>query len=42
MDFKEVVWQSVNWINVAESRDKWFAVVSMAMDVFFLEMWEIS
>ena len=42
MDFKEVAWQSVKWINVAEGRHKQFAVVGMAMNVCFLEMWEIS
>lgn len=42
MGFKEVAWWIVNWINVAEGRHKWLAVVSMAMKVYFLEMWEIS
>jgi hypothetical protein len=41
MDFKEVAWWSVNWMNVAEGRRKLLAVVSMTMKVYFLEMWEI-
>jgi len=28
IDIVEIGWENVNWINVAESRDKWRALVS--------------
>jgi hypothetical protein len=32
MYFKEIRWKGVNWLNLTEHRDKWRAVVKMAMN----------
>jgi hypothetical protein len=37
----KLMWWSVNWINVAEVRVKWPAVLNTAMNVYFHEVWEI-
>jgi sensor domain CHASE-containing protein len=31
--FKEVVWQGEGWIDLAEGKDKWRAVVNVAMNL---------
>jgi len=33
MRFKDVEWEGVNWINLAEDSDKWRAVVNMVMNL---------
>ena len=33
MDHKEIGWQGVNWISLAEDKDKWRAVVKMILRV---------
>jgi hypothetical protein len=30
MDFKEIVWEGKDWINLAEDWDKWQAAIKMA------------
>jgi hypothetical protein len=32
MDFREVRWEGVDWIHLAQDRDQWRAVVKMAMN----------
>jgi hypothetical protein len=32
MDLKEVRWEGVNWINMTQNSDKWWAVVSTVMN----------
>ena len=32
-DFKEIGWASMDWIHLAQDRDKWQAVVNMVMNV---------
>jgi hypothetical protein len=32
MDLKEIGWEHVEWIFVAKDKEKWWAVVSMAMN----------
>jgi hypothetical protein len=32
MDFKEMVWESVDWIHLALVRDQWRAVVNKVMN----------
>jgi sensor domain CHASE-containing protein len=31
MDLEEILWDCVDWINVAEDKDKWQAVVNRVM-----------
>jgi hypothetical protein len=31
MDLEEILWDSVDWINLAEDKDKWQAVVNRVM-----------
>jgi hypothetical protein len=31
---KEVGWESVDWIHLAQDRDWWQAVINMAMDIW--------
>jgi hypothetical protein len=33
MDVKEVGWEGVDWFDVADGRDKWRAVVNVAMNL---------
>jgi len=32
MDLKEIVWEDMNWICVAEDRDKWRAVMNTVVN----------
>jgi len=32
MGVKEIAWESMNWSNVAQDRDKWHAVESRVMN----------
>jgi hypothetical protein len=33
MDVREIGWESVDWINLAQDRDQWRAVVNTAMNL---------
>jgi hypothetical protein len=33
MDLKEVGWGSVEWIQLAQDRDRWWALVNMVMNL---------
>jgi hypothetical protein len=33
MDLRELVWSSMNWIDLAQDRDQWSALVNTAMNV---------
>jgi hypothetical protein len=33
MDFREIVWESVDWIHLAQSRDQWWALVNTVMNL---------
>jgi hypothetical protein len=33
MDFREIGWGSVNWIQLAQDRDRWWTPVNMAMNL---------
>ena len=35
-------WESVDWINLAQDKDKWQAFVCMEMSLRFHKMWRIS
>jgi hypothetical protein len=35
-------WESVDWINLAQDKDKWQAFVRMEMGLRFHKMWGIS
>jgi hypothetical protein len=32
MDFREIVWGGVDWIHLAQNRDRWKALVNMVMN----------
>jgi hypothetical protein len=32
MDLREVVWEGVDWIHLAQDRDQWWAVVNTVMN----------
>jgi hypothetical protein len=34
MDFKEIEWEGMDWINLAQDRNKWQALVNMVMKVW--------
>jgi hypothetical protein len=33
MDFREIGWEGVDWIHLAQDRDQWQAVVNMIMNL---------
>jgi hypothetical protein len=33
MDLKEIRWEGVDWIHLAQDRDQWQAVVNMVMNL---------
>jgi hypothetical protein len=34
MDVKEIEWESVDWIHLAQDRDQWRAVVNTVMNLW--------
>jgi hypothetical protein len=38
MDLREIGWDGMGWINLAEDRDKWRALVTMIMNFGFHKM----
>jgi len=34
MDLKEIGWETVNWINLAQDRGKWLAVFNTVMNLW--------
>jgi hypothetical protein len=36
MDLREIGWEGVYWIHLAEERDWWWAVVNMVMNLWVL------
>jgi len=34
MDLREIVWESVEWMHLAQERDQWRAVVNMVMNLW--------
>jgi hypothetical protein len=38
MDLREIVWDGVDWIDVAQDRDQWRAPVNTALNFGFNEM----
>jgi hypothetical protein len=35
MDLKAVGWESINWIYLAQNRDRWQAIANEIMDLWF-------
>jgi hypothetical protein len=33
IEFREIVWEDVDWIHLAQDRDQWWIVVNMVMDI---------
>jgi hypothetical protein len=42
MDFREIAWESVDWIKLAQERNQWRAVVNKVMNHGFHKRWGIS
>jgi hypothetical protein len=42
MDLREIGWDGVDWIDVAWDRDKWRALVNMAINLQFHKILGIS
>jgi hypothetical protein len=40
MDLGEIVWGGVDWISLAQDRDKWRALVNAVMNLQFHKSWE--
>jgi len=34
MDLREIGWEVVDWIHLAQDRDKWWVVVNMVMNLW--------
>jgi len=34
MDFREIRWEGVDWIHLAQSKDQWRATVNTVMEIF--------
>jgi hypothetical protein len=39
MDLREIGWGSVEWIQLAQNRDWWWAVVNTVMNLWILAPW---
>jgi hypothetical protein len=39
MDLREIGLGGVNWIQLAQDRDRWWAVVSAVMNLWVLALW---
>jgi hypothetical protein len=35
IDFREIGWDSMDWINLAQDRDQWRALVNIIMNIRF-------
>ena len=42
MDLQEVGCEGVDWIDVAQDRDRWWALVNVVMNIRIHETWGIS
>jgi hypothetical protein len=41
MDLQEIRWKGVDWIDLAQDRDRWWAVVIVVLTFVFHRMWGI-
>jgi hypothetical protein len=39
MDLQEIRWKGVDWIDLAQDRDRWWAVVIVVLNLMFHSMW---
>jgi hypothetical protein len=39
IDIREIGWAGVEWIHLAQDRDRWRAVVNAVMNLWVLEPW---
>jgi hypothetical protein len=42
IDLREVGWEGVEWIHLAQDRDKWQALVNTIMKLVLRERWETA
>jgi hypothetical protein len=41
MDLREIEWDGMDWINLAQDRDQWRALVNTVIHSNYLKCWEI-
>jgi hypothetical protein len=42
IDLREIGWGGMHWIDLAQDRDRWRALVSMVINLrFFIKFWEV-
>jgi hypothetical protein len=41
MDLREIGWEDVDWIHLAQDRDQWWALVKTVMNVQVHKRWGI-
>jgi hypothetical protein len=41
IDLREIRLDGVDWIDLAQNRDQWRALVNMVMNLRFLKCWEV-
>jgi hypothetical protein len=41
MDLREIGWCSMDWIDLAQDRDQWRALVNTVMNLRFHKCWEV-
>jgi hypothetical protein len=34
IDLREIVWEGVDWMHLAQDRDQWWALVNMVMNLW--------
>jgi hypothetical protein len=39
MDLREIGWGGVEWIHLAQDRDRWWAIVNVVMNLWVLVPW---
>jgi hypothetical protein len=42
MDLREIGWEGVDWLHLAQGGDQWLAVVNMAMNLLVDRSWRVS
>jgi hypothetical protein len=42
MDLQELEWGDMDWIDLAQDRDRWWALVNVVMNLRFYKIWRIS
>jgi hypothetical protein len=41
MDLRDIGWDRMDWIDLAQNRDQWRALVNMIVNLYSIKFWEI-